>query len=214
MSNKDFKKKRDKASNIVTLRFSHSESAVLEKMMEKEEWSNRSGFIKYKIFGDSEDYQYNKMLESGEPGDIQKVLVALMTELNKQIDYLNYRFDSEIIDLKKKTEKFDETKVKQWVTFLQEWKTGLLDKTDDIFFDCQTILRAINVDVERMDFKDIRKLPDYILDKLDTETSNMDSPEMQEKARRLFEKFYSDNPNIAATRSEIIKKSEKQSNKK
>lgn len=214
MSNKDFKKKRDKASNIVTLRFSHSESAVLEKMMEKEEWSNRSGFIKYKIFGDSEDYQYNKMLESGEPGDIQKVLVALMTELNKQIDYLNYRFDSEIIDLKKKTEKFDETKVKQWVTFLQEWKAGLLDKTDDIFFDCQTILRAINVDVERMDFKDIRKLPDYILDKLDTETSNMDSPEMQEKARRLFEKFYSDNPNIAATRSEIIKKSEKQSNKK
>lgn len=214
MSNKDFKKKRDKASNIVTLRFSHSESAVLEKMMEKEEWSNRSGFIKYKIFGDSEDYQYNKMLESGEPGDIQKVLVALMTELNKQIDYLNYRFDSEIIDLKKKTEKFDETKVKQWMAFLQEWKAGLLDKTDDIFFDCQTILRAINVDVERMDFKDIRKLPDYILDKLDTETSNMDSPEMQEKARRLFEKFYSDNPNIAATRSEIIKKSEKQSNKK
>lgn len=214
MSNKDFKKKRDKASNIVTLRFSHSESAVLEKMMEKEEWSNRSGFIKYKIFGESEEYQYNKMLESGEPGDIQKVLVSLMTELNKQIDYLNYRFDSEIIDLKKKTEKFDETKVKQWVAFLQEWKAGLLDKTDDIFFDCQTILRAINLDIERMDFKDIRKLPDYILDKLDSETSNMDSPEMQEKARRLFAKFYSDNPNIAATRSEILKKTENQSNKK
>lgn len=208
MPNKDFKKKREKASNIVTLRFSYSESAVLKKMMEKEEWTNRSGFIKYKIFGESEEYQYKKMLESKEQSDIEKTLISLLTELNKQIDYVNYRFDSEIIDIKKKTEKFDEIRVKQWITILKEWKNSLLDKTDNIFFDCQTILRAININIERINFKDIRKIPDYILDKLDTDIANMDSPEMQEKARRLYEKFYSENPNIAATRSEILKNSE------
>ena len=208
MPNKDFKKKREKASNIVTLRFSYSESAVLKKMMEKEEWTNRSGFIKYKIFGESEEYQYKKMLESKEQSDIEKTLISLLTELNKQIDYVNYRFDSEIIDIKKKTDKFDEIRVKQWITILKEWKNSLLDKTDNIFFDCQTILRAININIERINFKDIRKIPDYILDKLDTDIANMDSPEMQEKARRLYEKFYSENPNIAATRSEILKNSE------
>lgn len=214
MTNIDFKKRRDKAYDIVALRFSYFELNVLKKMMVKEDWSNRSSFIKYKIFGDSEGYQYNKMLKSGEPGDIQKVMAALMAELNKQIDYINYRFDSEIIDLKKKTDKFNEVKVRQWVTFIYEWKSALLNKTDDIFFDCQTILRAITFNIEQTDFKDVRKIPDYVLDKFDAGTTSMDSPKMQEKARRLFEKFYSENPNIAATRSEIIKKSNNKYKKK
>lgn len=203
----ELKKRRDKASNILTLRLSHSETSVLEKLMEKEEWTNRSGFIKYKIFGDSEEYQYKKMLESGEPSDIIKVIVNLMSELNRQIDYINYRFDSELIEFKKKIEEFDETKAKQWLAFLQEWKNGLQAKTDEIFFDCQTILKAINIKIERKDYKDVSKLPDYVLDRFAKDWNDTTSPERKERGRRLMEKFYKENPDIAAR--ERKKKKEK-----
>lgn len=197
---KETKQMQEKTRNSVAIRFSQKESAVLSKMMEAEDWGNRSGFIKYKIFGESEEYQYKKMLESGEEKDIQKVIVSLVSDMNRQIDYINFRFDSELIEFKNQLGRIDEIKAKKWLTYLEEWKTNLQRKTDEIFFDCETILRAINIKVERKDFKDVRNLPDYVLEKAAQNWNDTDSPMVKERARRQLEKFYEENPKIASKR--------------
>ena len=200
MDSSELKKKRDASKIQIGLTLSAQQNAVLSKMMEADDWSNRSGFIKYKIFGDSEEYQYKKMLESGEEKDIQKVIISLVSDMNRQIDYINFRFDSELIEFKNQMGKIDEIKAKKWLTYLEEWKTALQKKTDDIFFDCETILRAINIKVERKDYKDVRNLPDYVLEKAAQNWNDTDSPLVKERARRQLEKFYEDNPKIASKR--------------
>ena len=201
MGKTELKAARNKTRKLVSLSLSAQESAVLSSMMEKDDWSNQSGYIKYKIFGESEKYRYKKMLESGEKKDIQKVIVSLVSDMNRQIDYINFRFDSELNDFKSQMGKIDEIKAKKWLTYLEEWKSSLHKKTDIIFCDCESILRAINLKVERKDYTDVRNLPDYVLEQAAKNWNDTDSPLMKEKARRQLEKIYEKNPRILSIKT-------------
>lgn len=193
---KELEKKRQQVGIIQAIRLSAKELTVIQAMMKDEDWTNVSGFIKYKVFGFTPETAYKKLLDSGKPEDFINVLTNQLDTLNRNIDYINFRFDQELLEFKKKinSKEFDEKDRAKWMALLSGWTTRLQEKNEEIFCDCQAILKAINVNVERKDYKDITMVPDYVIEKAGRDWNDNYSPEAQEHQRRVIEKFRQKHP--------------------
>lgn len=197
---KEITKERRKAYTQIGLYLSPKESALLSKMMEKEGWSNRNGYIREKVFGKNIVYKYDNMLKSGEKPDIEKVMISLLTDLNKKLDYLEYRFEKELSFFKKRIDDatgINKIQALKWMSVLEEWKEAVMSRTNDLFCDSQTILKYISIHVQKKDFKNLEYVPTYILEEMAREEDlPTSSAEMKELARRQMEEFYRKYPEL------------------
>lgn len=157
-------------------------------MMEKEEWENTGGFIKYKLFGMNPDYKYKKVIESADEGLLKKILVNLMSDMNDQIDYVNAKFTRELEDLKSSTAMTDSKSISKWVSLIKNWNESVEKKTDRIYQDCQLILKRMEIIVERKQQDYLRNLPQSVLDELMRNWDDTSSPEYYEAIRRIEER--------------------------
>ena len=91
-----------KRRSELTVSHSFKEKTLLQQMMEKEEWENVSGFIKYKLFGLDVDTKYKKKQKKGNATDHIIALREIETELVKKLDYLIYLYENRTDLLSKK----------------------------------------------------------------------------------------------------------------
>lgn len=185
---KHFKKIYDSKKKLVGISMNPQEKSLLDAMMQKEEWENVGGFIKYKLFGMNTDYKYRKIIENADENLLQKILVNLMSDLNDQLDYINTRFTKELEDLKKETAMTDAKAISKWVSLIKSWNDSVEKKTDMIFKDCQQILSRMDIIVERKRQDFLRNLPQSVIDEHVRNWDDTTSPEMLEAVRRIEQK--------------------------
>jgi len=192
MPNKELKKEYDKSRNVLHLRLSNREWTVLEKMMSEQEWKNTAGFIKYKIFGDDceVDSKYSKLKRSTEKEDVQMIMKNLMTSLVGEIGYLNYRFNYELEKLDKSLDKIDDAAAKKILATMTQWKKNVMERTEQVCFDCQDILKYIDIKIDKIKKENIQFAPDSIIEKARKDWNDTMSPEALEGARRDFVEFH------------------------
>ena len=77
----------------IPLNLSFKERTLLKQIMEKEEWENTAGFIKYKLFGLDADIRYKKKLKKGNATDHVINLREIGFEIVKKFDYLIYLYN-------------------------------------------------------------------------------------------------------------------------
>ena len=82
-----------KRRSELTVSLSFKEKTLLQQMMEKEEWENVSGFIKYKLFGLDVDTKYKKKQKKGNATDHVINLREIGFEIVKKFDYLIYLYN-------------------------------------------------------------------------------------------------------------------------
>lgn len=144
------KQKYDKKLERLALNFNEEERAVLEKMRLKEDWENISGYIKYKIFGYDTETEYKKLLTTRKKEDIYIVMKSLMDALNKNLEYLRYKINTEIDRFNKQHSDYEQQLAIKAAEALELYnrKTGtnVKFKMEDLAY---TIARLDRIDVKK-----------------------------------------------------------------
>lgn len=179
-----FKKLYDSKKKRLTISMNPHEKSLLDSMMQKEEWENVGGFIKYKLFGRDTKYKYRKVIEGADETLLKKTLIHLMEDLNDQLDYLNAKLTKELEDLKISTAMVDAKAISKWVSLIKTWNDSVWKKTDMLFRDCQAILKRMDIIVERKRQDYLRSLPDSVLEEHIRNWNDTSSPEVIEYLRR------------------------------
>lgn len=186
---KHFKKLYDSKKKLIGISMNPREKSLLDAMMQKDDWENVGGFIKYKLFGFDYKKKYKKAIEEADEVLLQKILINLMSDMNDQIDYINARFTKELEDLKRTTKMIDAKAISKWVSLLKHWNESIENKTDLLFNDCQLLLKRMDIVVERKQQDYLRSLPDSVLEEYGRNWDDTTSPEVLEHVRRMHEKY-------------------------
>ena len=181
MVDKELKKEYDKRRTNVLLTLNHKELTVLQKLMEKDGWCNRSGFIKEAIFGENINTKYKKVLRNGSDKDIVNAIHNLLQELVNDYGYINYRFNYELEKIEKDDPKISQKKL----NVLKAWRDDVAYTTEDTINVLMNVLKAqkIKVEIERQEA--IRYAPDSVLKEKLKDWNDISSPEIIELGRRI-----------------------------
>ena len=187
---KYLKKEYDKRRIIVPMSLNSSEQSMLEIEMKKVKATVMSSFMKYKLFGlDSEETFQKRLKAITKVDDIKIILKNEIAELNNAIDYINLRFNREIDAFQKEcTNPLDKHSISRRVEILHDWQISLQRKTDKMFMDLQTILKRMDIVVERKRQEELRLMPQSQLDEYVRNWDDTTSPEIHEAGRRMLER--------------------------
>lgn len=94
---KEYFKSKDQMS--VRIRLNSEEQSVLNSMMKEEGWENKSGYIKYILFGDDPNIRYNKIVKKKDPNEILMICAMMLRELNMYLNYIRYRYEKDMNQL-------------------------------------------------------------------------------------------------------------------
>ena len=191
MNSKDkthFKKIYDSKKQRVTVSMNPHEKSLLDAMMQKDEWENVGGFIKYKLFGLNYEKKYKNAIGKADEDLLKKILINLFTEMNNQLDYVNAKFTKELEDLKQQTAMIDSKSISKWVSLIKHWNDSIENKTEILYRDTQQILERLGiiVEVKKQDY--LRSIPDSVLEEYVRNWSDTTSPEFMEYVRRQEER--------------------------
>lgn len=185
---KHFKKLYDSKIKKLSISLNPQEKSILDSMMQKEEWENVGGFIKFKLFGLKYEKKYHNAIASADEELLKKILINLMSDLNNQIDYINAKYTNELEHLKMTTQMVDAKSISKWVSLLKQWNDNVEKKTEQLFEDCKLLLSRMDIIVEKKKQDYLRSLPDSVLEEHIRNWNDTTSPEFQEYVRRQYEK--------------------------
>ncbi len=195
MANKNLKKEYDKRRVLVMLGLNFKEASVLDEMMSKEDWGNRAGFIKDKIFAGSLDTKFEKMIRTADAESVKTILKNIIIELDNTLGYLNYRFTYELQELEKLNGE-ETAHLNKKINKMKEWKAAVIGRTDEISDTLRIILRQLGIKIEKDRREAVRFAPDEVLKKAAKNWNDIHSPEIHELVRRQHEKFDKEEGNI------------------
>ena len=184
---KRFKKIYDSKKKLIGISMNPEEKSLLDAMMQKEEWENIGGFIKYKLFGLDYKKKFKNTVLSSDEEMLKKTLINLFSDLNDQLDYINARNTRELEDLKRTTPMVDAKTVSKWVSLLNNWNESVESKTTALLDDLQLILKRLDIIVEKKKQDYLRSLPDSVLEEYARNWDDTSSPEYLEYTRRMLE---------------------------
>ena len=185
---KHFKKLYESKIKKLSISLNPQEKSILDSMMQKEEWENVGGFIKFKLFGLKYEKKYHNAIASADEELLKKILINLMSDLNNQIDYINAKYTNELEHLKMTTQMVDAKSISKWVSLLKQWNDNVEKKTEQLFEDCKLLLSRMDIIVEKKKQDYLRSLPDSVLEGHIRNWNDTTSPEFQEYVRRQYEK--------------------------
>ena len=185
---KHFRKLYDSKIKKLSLSLNPIEKFLLDSMMQKEEWENAGGFIKYKLFGLNYEKKYHNTINTADEELLKKILINLMSDLNDQLDYINAKYTNELENLKQTTQMIDAKSISKWVALLKQWNDNVEKKTEQLFEDCRLLLSRMDIIVEKKKQDYLRNLPDSVLAEHIRNWNDTTSPEFQEYVRRQYEK--------------------------
>ena len=185
---KHFKKLYDSKIKKLSISLNPQEKSILDSMMQKEEWENVGGFIKFKLFGLKYEKKYHNAIASADEELLKKILINLMSALDDQLDYINAKYTRELELLKVSTAMIDAKAISKWVSLLKQWNDSVERKTNQLFYDCKLLLSRMDIIVEKKKQDYLRNLPDSVLEEHIRNWNDTTSPEFQEYVRRQYEK--------------------------
>ena len=173
---------------LVGISMNPEEKSILDAMMQKEDWENTGGFIKYKLFGLDYKKRFKNTVETADEDLLKKILINLFTDLNAQLDYINIRNTRELEDLKRTTPMVDTKTISKWVSLLNNWNEAVENKASALLNDLQLVLKRMDIVVERKKQDYLKSLPDSVLEEQVRNWDDTSSPEFLEYTRRMLER--------------------------
>lgn len=181
---KEYKKRRQ----YVTITFNEEEIATLKNLMKKEEWENRAGFIKSKIFGRNFIFEYSKIVQNLENiNDISERLKEDIRIFNRHLDYAALK-KIEYEDVLKSRAVENDKKLRASVNISMEWLKEIKEQEAILTEKVNELLNRLDIIVTRENPDPIRSLPQSIIDKHLSNWNDTTSPEFLEGVRRKEEK--------------------------
>lgn len=136
---KEYQKMAD--SNRLVIRMNAYRKTLLQTMMKKEGWTNKSGFVAYKIFGD-ETEQINRLIQQKDPENIAILLLNQMLELAEFYTYVKYGYNKDMNQLYKE----EGVNVDEWRKKTNKWHSELVKKTEETFRLVRMIAKVLGID--------------------------------------------------------------------
>lgn len=185
MNKKKLNKKKKRVSKFIPICFNKEEFTVLENMMEKEDWDNYSGFIKYKLLGNEVFETYQKILnQAKEEKDYNSILLRQFEELNGHFEFINFKMNELLVKIEDKTT--DKEFAEKISSQIYKWKTAIEQRTDSVIMDLKTILARMDIIAQIKKEQELRSIPDDILRSM-IPWHDTTSPYAMEFARRTQE---------------------------
>lgn len=130
--------------NIVGLRMTPDEKALLLVKMKEEGWENVTGYIKFKLFGIDPEKEIDAIIQKKDPVSIGIILKNHVMYLANCFVYYRYRYDKDMRQLYQE----EGVNVKDWTSVTNKWHVAMLKKLEDSFL----MIRKIAVQVGLEDF--------------------------------------------------------------
>ena len=189
----DKKEPIDSGFKMIAIRLNREEKTLLHMKMRKDGWQNISSYIKYSLFGLDTRRNYLKALKTADNEDKTQAMQDMFDELCRRLDYIGFRFDKEIFEIRKEIEKnvkaSDLSKYEAMLNQMKKWEMNIFKDLVPVWKDCQTILKALGYDVKRNEFTYTESLPEYVLERAINDWNDVWSIEVKEAARRRAERF-------------------------
>lgn len=184
---KRFKKLYDAQKVRISISMNPYEKSILDTMMYREGWKNVGGFMKYKLLGLDYTERFNDTVAEAEEAELQRILVNLFSHLSDQLDYVNRRYEEELVDLKRTTPMVDRKSVSKWVSLLNNWNISVENKIASLMCDLSLMLKRMDIIIERKERDNLREMPDSVLEEYARNWDDTSSPEFLEYTRRMLE---------------------------
>lgn len=162
MDKKERKRRKEETGKAVKIRLNPKEVIVLNHLMEKEGWTNAAGFFRDKVFGEDLEEKFNRVVTS-KKANYPAILTELFDSLNKNLTYLGYRFENELIDIKKQSGDNDAT-IRKWASIIENWKDGINENFQRFFCTANILLKSLEIDPVKIKYNPADVYPDYILE--------------------------------------------------
>lgn len=156
----------------LAIRFNPEELTLLQEAMKKDDWTNASGFIKYKLFGFNYKPKIDKLIKSKDKEAIGTLMLNTSLRLAESIEYLNYRYNRDMQQLWRE----EGTDWKAWAKVTNVWHKSMLQKTEEAL----TILRRVS---------QILGIDEYFVmpsDSMNIDPDNATQEEMDRMAEQLL----------------------------
>ena len=125
----------------IPIRFNPQEMALLQTAMEEDDWTNVSGYIKYKLFGLSYEKRINEIVASNDSKAIGRLLLNCSLEHANTIEYLVYRYNRDMDRLR--NEKGSDWK--EWAKVTKRWHRNMLMKTEETLTMLRQVCEVLNI---------------------------------------------------------------------
>ena len=185
---KRFKKLYDAKKVRITVSMNPYEKSILDTMMYREGWKNVGGFIKHKLLGLDYAATFKDTVDSAEEEELKRILLNLFSHLSDQLDYVNRRYEEELVDMKRTTPMVDRKSVSKWLSLLNNWNIAVENKIASLLYDLSLVLKRMNIIVERNQQDNLRGMPDSVLEQYARDWNDTSSPEFLEYTRRMLER--------------------------
>ena len=130
--------------NIVRVRMSAKERALLRVQMSAEGWTNMSAFIRHQLFGLNPDRKIDALIKTRSPDSIALLLRYQLMELTSQYIYIRSRYDRDMSQMYKE----EGVDLKAWTKVTNKWHAALVKATNASFL----LLRKVAVQLGLNDF--------------------------------------------------------------
>ena len=173
----------------IKIDLSPKEASILDKMMREGDWDNRSGFIKYKLFGESADRKFSRMVHYAKYDDVISIVKNAVIEMNDNLGYLNYKFDYQLRRLEQDKGLPSDKQIVKRLSHLIKYKNKVREKIEEMYFLLESLLANQNIQIQELKLEDVRYMSDEALEKAAKDWNDLTSPEAKEAARRIYEKY-------------------------
>lgn len=177
-----------KTRHPICLKLNVKEDSVLEKAMQQEGWTNKAGYIKDCLFGESAERKYEKMLTTSDPVDMMIVIKNELEEFNRRMDYISYKLDDQMEEFKKQKNTDPKSSAK-WFAYMVEWKKSINEISENLYASLKKLCHSLSIEFQRKKYDKVETLPDYVLERVEKDWNDTLSPEARYIAKKKTEEF-------------------------
>lgn len=124
------------------IRINANEKTLIETGMRREGWTNRSGYIKYHLFGFNPDAKTDKLVERADTDELAILLRNQVLDLTEQYMYIRERYERDMTQLWKE----EGVDMNKWTSATNHWHAELAKRTQEMLALCRKIASRLGLD--------------------------------------------------------------------
>ena len=139
---KEYFKSKDQMS--VRIRLNSEEQSVLNSMMKEEGWENKSGYIKYILFGDDPEIRYDKIVKKKDPNELLKICAIQLRELNIFLKNIQFRYEKDMNRLNLE----ESVDINKWIKSTNAPHVKTIRKINNTYDIFRKIAKCIGLEID------------------------------------------------------------------
>lgn len=146
IKNKTLRKEYYKAKNqtMIGVWLNSEEKSVLNSMMKEEGWENKSGFIKYILFGDDPEMRYDKIVKKKDPNEILMICATQLRELNIFLKNIQFQYEKDMNQIYQE----ESVNIKKWIKSTNDPHVKTIQRINDTYDVFRKIAKCIGVEID------------------------------------------------------------------